>query len=54
MHGGIEREYLMHVPPTYNGSPMPVVIYFHGGGGSIDDSKNQGSTTIPTNWGSSC
>ncbi|HUK92593.1 MAG TPA: hypothetical protein VLU98_01005, partial [Methanomicrobiales archaeon] len=41
-HGGIEREYLMHVPPSYRGEPMQVVIYLHGGGGSMEDARNQG------------
>ncbi|MCE9527288.1 MAG: prolyl oligopeptidase family serine peptidase [Planctomycetales bacterium] len=33
MSGGIERNYLVHVPPGYDGKkPMPVVLIFHGGG----------------------
>lgn len=50
-HGGVEREYLMHVPPSYNGSPMAVVIYFHGGGGAIDDSKKQGMHDYSDKYG---
>jgi polyhydroxybutyrate depolymerase len=30
--GGLERSYLVHVPPQYDGSkPTPVVLAFHGG-----------------------
>ena len=33
--GDLERHYLVHAPPSYDGSkPMPVVIMFHGGGGT--------------------
>lgn len=33
--GGIEREYLIHVPPSYSkAKPVPLVFVFHGGGGS--------------------
>lgn len=31
---GLDRTYLIHVPPTYNGSPQPLVIVLHGGGDS--------------------
>jgi polyhydroxybutyrate depolymerase len=35
-HGGLDRAYLVHVPTSYNpASPMPVVLAFHGGGGSM-------------------
>ena len=31
--GGLERNYLVHVPPQYDpATPMPVVLAFHGGG----------------------
>lgn len=31
--GGLERNYLVHVPPRYDGKkPLPVVLIFHGGG----------------------
>ncbi|MFN7973916.1 MAG: PHB depolymerase family esterase [Acidobacteriota bacterium] len=34
-HGGIERSYIVHVPPGYDGSKLvPVVLNFHGGGGN--------------------
>jgi polyhydroxybutyrate depolymerase len=32
---GVVRTYVVHVPPTYDGStPTAVVVMFHGGGGS--------------------
>jgi len=32
---GVTREYLLHVPPAYDGSaPTPLVLLFHGAGGS--------------------
>lgn len=35
--GGQERGYLVHVPPQYRpGTPMPVVLALHGGGGSME------------------
>lgn len=35
-HGGRLREALVHVPPAIaNGRPLPVVLAFHGGGGSM-------------------
>lgn len=43
-HDGLEREYLVHVPPSYRaGRPMPLLFAFHGGGGHMewqaDDAK---------------
>lgn len=36
--GGLERFYLLHVPPGYNGTaPMPLVINLHGFGSSAAD-----------------
>ncbi len=36
--GGLTREYILHVPPTYNGSdPVPVVLLFHGLGQGNDN-----------------
>jgi polyhydroxybutyrate depolymerase len=34
-HGGRNRRYIVHVPPGYEKDrPVPVVLFFHGGGGS--------------------
>lgn len=30
---GVEREYLMYLPSSYDGSPVPLVFSFHGSGG---------------------
>jgi polyhydroxybutyrate depolymerase len=35
-HGGITREYLVHVPKSYRGGPTPMLIALHGGGGDAD------------------
>ena len=36
-HDGIERTYILHVPPSYDDSqPAPLVLGFHGGGGNAD------------------
>jgi len=33
-YGGVERTYLLHLPPAYNGEDkLPVLFVFHGGGG---------------------
>jgi polyhydroxybutyrate depolymerase len=29
-HGGMTRQYHVHVPPGYDGSPLPLVLDFHG------------------------
>jgi polyhydroxybutyrate depolymerase len=29
-HGGLERTFHVHVPPSYDGSPTPLVFNFHG------------------------
>jgi polyhydroxybutyrate depolymerase len=36
VHDGITREYLVHVPKSYHGQPMPMLIALHGGGGDAD------------------
>jgi polyhydroxybutyrate depolymerase len=36
VHGGITREYLVHVPKSYRGKPTPLLIALHGGGGDAD------------------
>ncbi len=34
MHDGVERTYLLHLPPAYDGEDaLPMVFVFHGGGG---------------------
>src|SRR6266481_6156042 len=42
--GALRREYLVHVPEGYRaGVPIPVVLMFHGSGGSIEsDLKGTG------------
>ena len=43
VHDGIAREYLVHVPKSYRGAPVPMLVALHGGGGDddfqADDSK---------------
>jgi polyhydroxybutyrate depolymerase len=36
VHDGITREYLVHVPQSYHGTPTPLLVALHGGGGSAD------------------
>jgi len=36
VHGGLTREYLVHVPRSYRGAPTPVLMALHGGGGDAD------------------
>ncbi len=36
--GELRREFLLHVPSNYNGNmPVPLVLMFHGSGGSLDE-----------------
>ena len=35
-HGGLRREYLVHVPKTSTGKPAPLLLALHGGGGDMD------------------
>ena len=35
-HDGITREYLVHVPKSYDRAPMPMLVALHGGGGDAD------------------
>ena len=35
--GELRREYLVHVPPSYDGFLTPAVLMFHGSGGSLDE-----------------
>jgi len=39
-HGGIERSYLVFVPPHRGRGPLPVVLNFHGGGGNARVEKS--------------
>jgi polyhydroxybutyrate depolymerase len=36
VHDGLTREYLVHVPRGYRGTPAPMLIALHGGGGDAD------------------
>ena len=39
-HDGIDREYVLHVPNSYNGnSSVPLVFNFHGGSGSATNQR---------------
>jgi polyhydroxybutyrate depolymerase len=38
---GVQRSFLVHAPPSYDGStPLPVVLDFHGLGGNSNQQKN--------------
>ena len=38
--GGLDRQYAVHVPRSYNpGQPTPVILNFHGGGGNSESQK---------------
>jgi polyhydroxybutyrate depolymerase len=40
--GGLERRYIVHVPPGYDGSkPGPVILMFHGGGGTAQGAMRE-------------
>lgn len=39
VHGGIERSYTLHVPPSAADQPMPLVVMCHGAGGSAEMSE---------------
>jgi len=32
--GGLTRSYILHLPPSRAGAPLPLVLAFHGGGGT--------------------
>lgn len=43
VHEGITRKYNVHLPQSYNEKvPAPVVIYLHGGGGTIKSAYKEG------------
>lgn len=35
-HGGIRREYIVHVPKSRSSGPAPILLALHGGGGDMD------------------
>lgn len=42
-HGGLRREYIVHVPKTRPAGPTPILMALHGGGGDMDfQAKNYG------------
>ncbi len=48
--GGMDRYYLVHVPPGYNKSqPTPVVLNFHGGGGNPEAQRNSSQMDLTSN-----
>ncbi len=45
--GGLDRRYLVHVPPGVHGrKPLPVVIMFHGGGGTARGAMRETDWTL--------
>ena len=40
VHDGMIREYLVHVPKSYRGTPTPMLMALHGGGGDSDLQAN--------------
>ena len=39
-HGGLTRFYLVHVPKSYHGQRVPLLLALHGGGGNADYQAN--------------
>ncbi len=37
---GIDREYILHLPRNYGSESLPLVMVFHGGGGTAEQIKN--------------
>ena len=51
-HDGIIRKYNVHLPPSYDeNTPTPVVIYLHGGGGSIRAAYEDGMDKASDEFG---
>ncbi len=36
---GLEREFILHLPKNYGSEPLPLVMVFHGGGGTAEQVK---------------
>jgi polyhydroxybutyrate depolymerase len=52
VHDGIARKYNVHLPSSYNKNiPTPVVIYLHGGGGSIRAAYKDGMDKASDKFG---
>lgn len=48
VHGGLTRTFRVHVPPGYDGmAPRPIVLMFHGGGGSARQFEETSSGMSP-------
>jgi polyhydroxybutyrate depolymerase len=39
-HDGLTRQYYVHVPSSDDGDPLPLVLNFHGGGGSAEGHRD--------------
>ena len=37
---GVEREYILHLPKNYGNETLPLVMVFHGGGGTAEQIKD--------------
>lgn len=48
-HDGETREYEVHVPSSYTKTPTPLVINFHGGGGTIQTAKDETQMNTKSN-----
>ncbi len=52
MHDGLLREYKVHLPENYNKNlPAPVVIFLHGGGGSMKEAYSEGMDKMSDKYG---
>ncbi len=47
VHDGIERSFLLHLPPAYDGkAELPMVIFFHGGGGNYTNAMKMAELDV--------